>query len=874
LRVLPSCGIILENGAAPSQIIGGPAMIPLKLRLRNFMCYRHVDPLDFSGIHLACLAGDNGHGKSALLDAITWALWGKARAKRDDELIHLGQTEMEVDFEFALGEDRYRVIRKRDSRGRGRSWLEFQIWDGERFRSLTEPTIRATQARIEEVLRMDYETFINSALLLQGRADEFTLKPPGERKRILGEILGLSLYDECEERAKERARAKEAEADQIAAQIREMEQELERRPQYEEELKRAQADAEELSVALKAAEEELRRLREEWKELDLKRAQIKELSARLAQGERELAEIKEQISAAEKRLADYEAVLAQRDAIEEGFAALTAARQLNDALNEKLSQLVRLNERKGRLEAAIAEARHALEMEQRLCTQKAEELSAKAQQAEALEAELTRVRAELQRLTQRESEAEAKRREVREIADRMIALRTHNEELSGEIASLGEKVELLQKAGAHCPLCGQALSEADRARLVRQLSDERAEKEELYDANRAQIEELEARSEALEGEIAAIEGELLARADLQRREATLAEGLAEAKSAAEELAARQKELAKLDERLAREDYAAAEQAELAELMGQIEELGYDEKAHQEVRQDLELLGRFEAAKAELDSAVQHIDGERAELSRLREREARWREALAADEAKKEALVQEVARLDEVARRVGEKKREVDELQEREARARLVLGAARQKLEHCRYLAEERKKKIAEERRAREEQALYEELRTAFGKKGLQAMIIEAALPEIEDEANRLLARMTDGRMHVRFETQRETLKGKTVETLEIKISDELGTRSYDLFSGGESFRINFAIRIALSKLLARRAGARLQTLVIDEGFGTQDAQGRERLVEAINSIKEDFERILVITHIEELKDAFPVRIDVVKTPQGSQITIN
>ena len=44
--------------------------------------------------------------------------------------------------------------------------------------------------------------------------------------------------------------------------------------------------------------------------------------------------------------------------------------------------------------------------------------------------------------------------------------------------------------------------------------------------------------------------------------------------------------------------------------------------------------------------------------------------------------------------------------------------------------------------------------------------------------------------------------------------------------------------------------------------------------EAINSIKEDFERILVITHIEELKDAFPVRIDVFRTPQGSQVAIN
>jgi exonuclease SbcC len=204
---------------------------------------------------------------------------------------------------------------------------------------------------------------------------------------------------------------------------------------------------------------------------------------------------------------------------------------------------------------------------------------------------------------------------------------------------------------------------------------------------------------------------------------------------------------------------------------------------------------------------------------------------------------------------------------------LALGAAQQKVDHCRYLAEERKHRAAERERVAEEKAIFEELRLAFGKKGIQAMIIEVAIPEIEFEANRLLARMTDGRMHVRFETQRETLKGDTVETLDINIADELGTRPYELFSGGEAFRVNFAIRIALSKLLARRAGAQLQLLVIDEGFGTQDAEGRERLVEVINSIQDDFARILVITHIEELKDAFPVRIEVTKTEAGSQVQV-
>jgi exonuclease SbcC len=134
--------------------------------------------------------------------------------------------------------------------------------------------------------------------------------------------------------------------------------------------------------------------------------------------------------------------------------------------------------------------------------------------------------------------------------------------------------------------------------------------------------------------------------------------------------------------------------------------------------------------------------------------------------------------------------------------------------------------------------------------------------------------MTDNRMHIKIETQRPTKKGDVAETLDINVSDELGTRNYEMFSGGEAFRINFAIRIALSRLLARRAGAPLPTLIIDEGFGTQDNTGVEKLKEAINSIQEDFEMILVVTHIEELKDAFPTRIDVIKTAEGSTISVN
>jgi exonuclease SbcC len=204
-----------------------------------------------------------------------------------------------------------------------------------------------------------------------------------------------------------------------------------------------------------------------------------------------------------------------------------------------------------------------------------------------------------------------------------------------------------------------------------------------------------------------------------------------------------------------------------------------------------------------------------------------------------------------------------------------MGSVKEKMDRCANLERTRTEKSTLKEAAIKELKIYEELALAFGKKGIQAMLIENALPELEEEANSLLSRMTDNRMSVRIESQRaaKSREGEALETLDINIGDELGTRRYEMYSGGEAFRIDFALRIALSKLLARRAGAPLPTLIIDEGFGSQDAGGRERLVEAINSIQDDFEKILVITHIDEMKESFPVRIEVSKGHDGSKVEV-
>jgi len=226
---------------------------------------------------------------------------------------------------------------------------------------------------------------------------------------------------------------------------------------------------------------------------------------------------------------------------------------------------------------------------------------------------------------------------------------------------------------------------------------------------------------------------------------------------------------------------------------------------------------------------------------------------------------------------------LDEIPRRES----ALAQARQQESECRdevrrlnqelaalAITEKRLKEgYAEQQALKTRRVILSELQEAFSVKGIPALIIERALPELERETNVLLEHLSHGQMSVQFRTQKETRSGELRETLDLLISDTRGTRPYDLFSGGEQFRINFAVRVALSRLLAQRAGVRLRTLFIDEGFGVLDMDGRDRLIEAIRAIQQDFDLLLVITHIEELQDAFPARILVTRDGGSSQVQV-
>jgi exonuclease SbcC len=848
-------------------------MIPKKLVLTNFMCYRQAT-LSFAGIQVACLAGENGAGKSALLDAITWALWGNSRlgARGDDDLIRLGEDEMAVELTFALGHDTYRVLRKRKSGGRGRTMLDFQVQDEGRWRSLSEGGVRATQRKIESLLRLDYDTFVNSAFLRQGRADEFTVKTAAERKRVLGDILGLDRWSVYEGRVKGRLKAIEAEAEAIRLRLEEIEAELSRRSEYQTQLARAQAAVEELSHALEVVQEAYQRIETTRIELRHREMQVADQAERIGQAERELSRIATERSSCQERLGGYEALLGQREGIEAGYRAYQEAVGRERKLGERLRQSVELDERRRGLESRISEARHRLVAERESTTRRMEKLEGQLPDPALLE-ELDEVQAQLEHLSRLAEAREAAKDDLVSIAQERAALGARNEALRREMETLKERIELLREAHAQCPLCEQPLTEEHRVELLDQIETRGRVRGDSYRANQVRAEDLAKQTAALEGQIAESDRELREVSALQRQAAALDERIERGHQAARELEETRTELAKVEQRLVDEDYALDVRAELKGVLSQAEELGYDSEAHEEARHAVARGQVFAERKAQLETVQERIGEEQASLERLAEAEQRWQKEMGAARERRAALEQEAVALREALEDADAVEAELHSMRAREAEARQRLGAAQQRLAACEALEQQRGEKLKRKRALEENAGLYDELRTAFGVRGVPAMVIEAAVPEIEAEANRLLSRMTNGRMHVRFDTQRETKAGEIREALEIRIADELGTRPYENYSGGEQFRVNFAIRIALSKLLARRAGAQLRTLVVDEGFGTQDAMGRQRLVEAINAVQDDFARVLVITHISDLRDAFPTHIEVTKTPQGSAVEV-
>jgi exonuclease SbcC len=855
-------------------------MIPLKLSLHNFLSYREgVPTLDFAGVRVACLCGPNGHGKSALLDAITWALWGTARGKTLDDLISYGADECRVELDFAARGQCYRAVRRR--RRARNSDLQLMVLDGGEPRPITGNTLGDTQAQINRTIGMDYDTFVNSAFLVQGRAGEFTNKTPGGRKEVLGKILGLETYERLQADAKERGDSARAGLEAARANTARMRDELALLANPAAELAGVEQDVKSLSLELEQKRAEKFAVLEQVASLRRRLDQQEELGRQLESRSKELAGVRAAEETARKQVREYQELADQVESIQQGAEQLAEARQRLDALESVRAQVDLLERERTGLSRDIDVKRARLESDLQGLQARAETLLApKARGRAAIEAELVSVQSGAELLEEQDREIAAGRETMVGLASEIGQVESAIARCVDEGKELRNKLQLLQhpsSGGAVCPLCLTPLSEDGCYRLAGDYENEIQAKLSEHKQASKRLDHLKERRSELEIDLPRREDALAkSRNKRQLRIRDLEAGIEDARAAQVELDESAARMDDLQGQLGSGAFALQESARLRELDGLLRQLDYDDQARQHYYQQTQQLAGFEARQQSLRQAEESLPAAQENLERTvlmaRERSGeidRLGGEIAAGETALAELTDLEFRLD-----VAEGQESAVE-QERE-RALARQGYLQGQVERKGTLEREVEAEAARLARLEQEQSVYRQLQTAFGRQGVQAMLIETALPRLEDYANELLGRMTDNRMHVKLESQREAASGRQEprETLEVHVSDELGPRPYEMYSGGEAFRVNLALRIALSKVLAHRTGAPLPTLFIDEGFGTQDAVGRERVLDVISAIGDDFEMVIVITHLDDLKEAFPVRIEVQKDANGSTFQLS
>jgi DNA repair protein SbcC/Rad50 len=852
-------------------------MIPLHLRISGFLSYHDVVELDFTKFDLACISGHNGAGKSSLLDAITWSLFGEARGKSSD-VINLRQDikAAEVTLTFQHEDNTYRV--QRTLPRNKTTLLEFQVRTQNGWKPLTEKTTRETQARIEQTLRLDFETFVNASFFLQGKADQFTQQNATRRKEVLSNILGLEMWEEYKNRTAEKRKSLEREVDEIEGRIREIDAELAEEDLRKSRLAELESNLQQLSAARTAHESILENIKRNAALIDEQRKLTAMLSESLERARLARAGLEDRLADRQADRDSYADLVNRAKEIESAYKAWQKSRKELEEWDGTASQFREYEKERVPLVEQIAVEKAKLEEEQRSLLIEEETIRDQQLVIGDIQQDIGKAENSLKDAEEkiaRRLELESERNSARE---RQAELKAENEALKADMNQLKERIDSLKAAeGATCPLCGQELSAEHRESTLSQLEMEGKEKGDRFRANQASSVELTRRISDYEIQITELVKAENDRIKYASEVSLLTERMETLKSFAKAWeTVGKKRLKEVEKILSSGKYAIDEQKQLAKLDKELAKLGYDVSAHDNAREKEIELRAVEEEHANLKSAKEVSKQIESEIANLKLEIKNRESEIKTLETDYETAQANLESAQAGAPDLDEAERELFRLREAENKTRSELGGAQQRVD---VLEVQRARRAAFDKECEEFQkqiGRHRTLERAFGKDGVPALLIEQALPQIEDKANEVLDRLSDGQMSIRFATQTEykdKRRDDLRETLDIQISDSAGIRNYEMYSGGEAFRVNFAIRLALSKILAQRKGARLQTLVIDEGFGSQDTQGRQRLIEAINLVKSDFVKILVITHLDELKDAFPTRIEVEKTERGSTVHV-
>jgi len=771
------------------------------LRLVNFR--QHADSyVEFDG-GLTGIIGPNGSGKTTILEAIAWALYGNAAARgtRDSIRYHRAgaRASVRVELDFDLAGHRYHVVR-------GLTSAELYL-DG-----ASQPianTITGVSELLHRRLGMTQKEFFNTYFTGQKELNVMAAMGPSERAQFLSRVLGYEKLRTAQGLARERRKLVVAELSGLRGAMPDAEQVVRALADAEARLALAESRTIEAEGRRAATAEDLARVAPRWARAQETRERVQRLEAELRVAEAEAATLARDGERVERELAEIAVMSAELARLRHDLApysSLVAELQRADALyreegrRQTLSEterslreeLARIGERRAKVESAPALEREAMvELERK--TAEVEETAAR---LEALRTEWVRDR----------QEAETKRQALR---DQYAELKTQRDRL----AALG--------ADGPCPTCTRPLG-ANYQTVLDDLDekldmvqvDGRYYKDRMEQLGQPpeEVKALDERRRALAAEAAALE----------RR-------LAKCQAAAQELAQLLRDL-----ELKARRHAAVER-ELAAIPA-----GYDAARHAELRREVERLQPLDGRAARLGALVDREPQLRREQERVRLGAARVAARLADVRARLEGVdfsEEEFAALRAEHEEASASARAAELAAvgaQGEASAARAAFAGAQAAE--RELARMQGKLAALQRDRR----LHDELDRAYT--DLRTDLNFQLRPELSELASAFLTELTDARY-----SELELDDQYNVVVLEDGIAKPV-------ISGGEEDLANLVLRLAISQMIAERAGQSFSLLILDEVFGSLDESRRHNVVELLRRLQDRFEQVILITHIESVRE--------------------
>ncbi len=788
------------------------------LKLQNFR--QHADTNIKFNRGLTGIIGDNGSGKSTILEAIAWALYGKARGTRDSIRFTRAKerSPVKVELEFELSGHRYRVVR-------GLTTAEVFQDDGE---SPVANSITGVTELVQRRLGMTRSEFFHTYFTGQKELDAMAALGPTERARFLSRVLGYDRISVAQEFVRERRRELVAEANGVKHGMPDKDAVWRMVEEAEARLAVARTKLAESSQVRERSKVQLESVTPRYKE---------------AQSARDVA----QQLISELRVAESNAQAFTRDVerLQGEVASVSVARQERETLEAQLVSARSVREELTRMEAlAAADARRQALME-RVRTladedAKREERLAKLASAPELEKEtVAALSVAKDKVAVQEQELSAQRtawtRDRQEAETRLEALRE-------QYAELEKQRKSLEGLGTDspCPTCGKPLGESWKSVLELLTTQWETVKTDgnYYRARAAQLEKVPAQVTKLQEQLVVAQQDLAA---LERKLNRIQNALQEKVSLEEQIA----------ETAGRLKQAKTELAALP--------AGYDSARHAVLRRDVQVLSDTEKRAARLDGIIENEIALRADLHRA----TTSRDETRAKVINLETQTKGVAVSEELFAAI---KQEYERASSDAQRAELDAQKAAHDVEHIRSELSNAELSRAEFVRLQSkleeldtDKRLHEELDRSFN--DLRTDLNFALRPELSDSGSRFLDMLTDGRYS------------------SIELDDEYRMLVIEdgvpkpVISGGEEDLCNLVLRLAISQMIAERSGQSFSLLVLDEVFGSLDDTRRDNVVALLRRLNDQFEQVIVITHIEQVRDGLDQVLQVTYDEQTGASTV-